>query len=257
MTTTLRNYDINSEQCKFYKRMYENQDLDFVLKMKQKYSKLDNVKMTMNKALSLMDSFIDPSDPDVDEPNSVHAYQTAERIRKKYPEDKEYQIIGLIHDLGKVLFKFGEPDYAVVGDTFVVGCLLPETIVFYNEITNHPDKKNSLLGIYEARCGIDNLNISFGHDEYLYQVLKQNEDKHKISKRYWNIIRYHSFYPWHDKNSYSYLMDDSDLEKYRLVKEFNDFDLYSKEDTDLEITPEIKKYYDNLLNEYFMSELQW
>ena len=50
------------------------------------------------------DNFIDPSDPDVDLPNSIHAYQTAERIRKKYPLDKQLQITGLIHDLGKVLF---------------------------------------------------------------------------------------------------------------------------------------------------------
>ena len=42
--------------------------------------------------------------PDLDVPNSIHAYQTAERIRKKYPQDKEFQIIGLIHDIGKVLF---------------------------------------------------------------------------------------------------------------------------------------------------------
>ena len=41
------------------------------------------------------------------------------------------------------------------------------------------------------------------------------------------------------------------------VKLFNEFDLYSKEDTDLEITDEIKKYYDNLLNEMFKGELQW
>ena len=145
----LRTYEQDTRQCELYRNMYKHQDLDYVLKMKQKYSKLNNIKMSINKALSLLDDFVDPSDPDVDEPNSVHAYQTAERIRKKYPYDKEYQIIGLIHDLGKVLFKFGEPDYAVVGDTFVVGCLLPETIVFYNEITNHPDKKNSLLGIYK------------------------------------------------------------------------------------------------------------
>ena len=254
----LRNYEVGSKQYEFYKRMYEHQDLNFVLKMKQKYSKLDNVKMTIHNALSLMDSFIDPSDPDVDEPNSVHAYQTAERIRKKYPDDKEYQLIGLIHDLGKVLFTFGEPDYAVVGDTYVVGCRLPETMVCYESINNHPDKNNSILGIYEKFCGLDNLNISFGHDEYLYQVLKQNKDKHKISKRYWDIIRYHSFYPWHDKDSYSYFMDnDVDLEKYQLVQEFNSFDLYSKEDKDLEITLEIKKYYEDLLNEYFLGELQW
>jgi inositol oxygenase len=52
----------------------------------------------------MMDDFIDPSDPDLDVPNSIHAYQTAERIRKKHPEDKELQIAGLIHDLGKFYF---------------------------------------------------------------------------------------------------------------------------------------------------------
>ena len=93
--TTLRVYEEDTKQCNFYKEMYKNQTLDFVLSMKQKYSKLDNVKMTMNKALSLLDTFIDPSDPDVDEPNSVHAYQTAERIRRKYPHNKELQIINV------------------------------------------------------------------------------------------------------------------------------------------------------------------
>ena len=149
MTETLRNYDINSKQCEFYKRMYQNQDLKFVLMMKRKYDKLDNVEMTMNKALSLMVTFIDPSDPDLDEPNSIHAYQTAERIRKMYPNNKEYQIIGLIHDLGKVLFTFDEPDYAVVGDTFVVGCKLPKSIVYYDCIDFHPDKNNSINGLYK------------------------------------------------------------------------------------------------------------
>ena len=254
---SLRTYEQDTKQCELYRNMYKNQDLDYVLKMKHKYSKLDNVKMSMNNALSLLDNFIDPSDPDVDEPNSVHAYQTAERIRKKYPDDKEYQLIGLIHDLGKVLFTFGEPDYAVVGDTYVVGCKLPKTMVYYNETKGHPDRENTILGIYKEGCGLDNLNISFGHDEYLYQVMKQNKNNHNISENYWDIIRYHSFYPWHDKKSYSYFMNELDIEKYRLVKEFNHFDLYSKEDTNLEITDSIKKYYDDLLNEYFKGELQW
>ena len=65
--------------------------------------------MSIKKALEMMDDFIDPSDPDLDVANSIHAYQTAERIRKRYPEDKELQIAGLIHDLGKVLFSYGEP----------------------------------------------------------------------------------------------------------------------------------------------------
>ena len=254
---SLRIYQKNSKQYEFYKNMYENQTLDFVLKMKQKYSELNNFKMPINKAFGFLDSYIDPSDPDLDEPNSLHAYQTAERIRKKYPDDKEYQLIGLIHDFGKVLFTFGEPDYAVVGDTFVVGCRLPETMVCYDATNNHPDFNNTEMGIYKKSCGLDNLHISFGHDEYLYQVLLQNKDNHLISKKYWDIIRYHSFYPWHDKDSYSFFMDESDYEKYRLVKEFNSFDLYSKEDKNFKLTPEIKKYYSDLMLEYFINELQW
>ena len=38
--------------------------------------------MTIQKALSLLDDFIDPSDPDLDVENSIHAYQTAERFVK-------------------------------------------------------------------------------------------------------------------------------------------------------------------------------
>ena len=48
-----------------------------------------------------------------------------------------------------------------------------------------------------------------------------------------------------------------DLEKYRMIKEFNDFDLYSKEDKEFKLTDEIKKYYADLMLEYFISELQW
>src|SRR2546422_6255074 len=39
-------------------------------------------------------------------------------------------LTGLIHDLGKVLCLFGEPQWAVVGDTFPVGCAHSDTIVF-------------------------------------------------------------------------------------------------------------------------------
>ena len=40
------------------------------------------------------------------------------------------------------------------------------------------------------------------------------------------------------------------------VLEFNSFDLYSKEDP-IEITQSVKDYYDELLDEYFFSEMEW
>lgn len=41
------------------------------------------------EALNEMNKLVDDSDPDVDVPNIMHAFQTAERIREKQP-DKGY-----------------------------------------------------------------------------------------------------------------------------------------------------------------------
>lgn len=73
---------------------------------------------------------VDESDPDVDIPNIVHAFQTAEKIREDYPNLDWFHLTGLIHDLGKVLAFFDEPQWAVVGDTFVVGCEWSPNIVY-------------------------------------------------------------------------------------------------------------------------------
>ena len=135
----LRTYSIDTPQYILYSEMYANQSLEFVYKKKEEYSKLNKRKMSIKKALSLLDDYIDPSDPDLDVPNSIHAYMTAERIRKKYPENKELQIIGLIHDIGKVLFSFGEPSWAVVGDTYVLGCKFPKSIVYYDLLKESPE----------------------------------------------------------------------------------------------------------------------
>ncbi|KAJ0977448.1 hypothetical protein J5N97_012922 [Dioscorea zingiberensis] len=72
------------------------------------------------------------SDPDIDEPQIEHLLQTAEAIRKDYPDEDWLHLTGLIHDLGKVLLhpKFGQlPQWAVVGDTFPVGCAFDKSNV--------------------------------------------------------------------------------------------------------------------------------
>lgn len=42
--------------------------------------------MTVMDAITTLDNLVDESDPDIDLPNSVHAFQTAERIREKHPD---------------------------------------------------------------------------------------------------------------------------------------------------------------------------
>lgn len=55
------------------------------------------------EALNLLNNLVDESDPDVNLPNIVHAYQTAEKIRQEHPDKDWFHLTGLIHDLGKVL----------------------------------------------------------------------------------------------------------------------------------------------------------
>jgi inositol oxygenase len=256
MENKLRVYNENTPQYNLYKEMYKNQSLEFVKNKRNQYSKLNNNVMTIKQALSLLDTFIDPSDPDLDVPNSIHAYQTAERIRKKYHDNEELIVVGLIHDLGKVLFSFGENCYSIVGDTYVLGCEFPKSIIYNDLLKLSPDyKKYNCIGVYEKNCGIENLYLSYGHDEYLYQVLKNNKN-HKISDKYLNVIRFHSFYPWHTGGDYREFMNDSDNIILEDVNNFNKFDLYSKEDN-INITDEIKSFYDNLLDKYFFGELNW
>ena len=106
--------------------------------------------MKMSKALEMLDEFVDPSDPDMDVPNSIHAYQTAERIRNCYSDKREdniyYWICGLIHDIGKVLFKFKEKSWGIVGDTYVVCCKFPESIVYYDTM-----KENRMFGMIQPK----------------------------------------------------------------------------------------------------------
>jgi len=252
----LRIYEKDTPQYHLYREMHINQTLDFVKAKKEEYRKCEKKEMTMNKALSLLDDFIDPSDPDLDVPNSIHAYQTAERIRKKFPDDKNFQIIGLIHDIGKVLFSFGEPSWAVVGDTYVLGCEFPKSIVYYDTLKESKDFwKYDKVGIYEEGCGLDNLTLSYGHDEYLYGVLKKNKN-HILGDKYLDVIRYHSFYPWHTEGEYQHFMNEKDKDILENVLVFNDFDLYSKGDV-VGITDDVKIYYENLLNEYFVDKLAW
>lgn len=271
----LRTYELDTVQFQIYKDMHEMQSYKFVTNITNKYidrlnsltyDRISNDKSNMlfvDEVLSWMDEFVDPSDPDLDLPNSIHAFQTAERIRRKYPDDECLQVCGLIHDLGKILYCFDEPQCAIVGDTYVVGCRFPETIVYYDTLRENPDfndsRYNSELGVYERNCGIRNVKISFGHDEYLYMVLKYNKELHNFPERYWDIIRFHSLYPWHTNGEYKHLMSEEqgDYELLKEVQAFNEFDLYSKEDTEIEFNEETRKYYLGLLKKYFPNELKW
>lgn len=115
----------------------------------------------------------------------VHMLQTAEGIRRAGHPDW-MQLVGLIHDMGKIMFLWGAPEdgqvgtaegpqWALGGDTWVVGCRIPDCTVFPEFNTLNPDmhdeRYNTELGIYQPQCGFENLQFAYGHDEYLYRML--------------------------------------------------------------------------------------
>ncbi len=57
-----------------------HQTAEHVRAMREHFAETRRV-MDVWTAFELLDQFVDASDPDTDEPNSVHMYQTAENLR--------------------------------------------------------------------------------------------------------------------------------------------------------------------------------
>ncbi|KAI9476624.1 inositol oxygenase [Zychaea mexicana] len=239
----------------FYKENHTHQTLEHVLAMKQRYGRLDNAWMGVWEALELMDGLVDSADPDVKTTQAVHALQTAETVRRDGQPDW-FILTALIHDLGKILYFMGESQWTVVGDTFPVGCRYAEKIVYREFFANNPDFYDSLYssahGIYTPHCGLRNVHLSFGHDEYMYMVCKNYLPPEALA-----IIRYHSFYSWHTEGEYAWLMDDHDVEMLKWVKQFNKYDLGSNLVEDPPDLESLKPFYTDLIAKFFPPKIRW
>ena len=255
-TEKFRNYDEAPRDCvkELYRLNHQNQTLEFVLAKKAEYSKLNKLQMGIWEALEKMNSFVDDSDPDLALPQIIHALQTAEAIRQD-GHPRWFILAGLIHDLGKVLYLFDEPQWAVVGDTFPVGCAYSDKIVYPELFAANPDFHDAAYqtanGIYEAGCGLDNLHISWGHDEYLYLVTKDYLPK----EAQW-MIRYHSCYPIHREGAYKHLLNEGDEEALKWIRAFNPYDLYSKCEVEPNLA-ELRPFYEDLVSEFFPAKINW
>ncbi len=238
----------------FYRVNHINQTVEFVLRKEKEYLPLRHRKMGIWEAFRIFDTLVDESDPDLDLPQRYHLFQTAEALRRD-GHPRWLILTGFIHDLGKLLTAFGEPQWAVVGDTFPVGCAYSDKIVFPEYFASNPDQEISLYqttyGIYSKRCGLDNVHMSWGHDEYLYQVVKNY-----LPPEACYIIRYHSFYAAHLHGAYKHLMSAHDERMLPWLELFRNYDLYSKTEEKLDLTA-LMPYYEDLISEFFPSEIDW
>ncbi|KAJ5194129.1 Inositol oxygenase [Penicillium cf. griseofulvum] len=258
--TNFRQYEDASDRVKnFYKEQHTKQTVAYNLKARHDFHGKTRAEMTVWEAMEKLNTLIDESDPDTSLSQIEHLLQSAEAIRRD-GKPRWMQLTGLIHDLGKLLFFFdAEGQWDVVGDTFPVGCSFDEKIIYGrdsfrdNEDFGHKiyDTK---FGIYTPGCGLDKVMLSWGHDEYLYHLAKEQST---LPDEALAMIRYHSFYPWHSAGAYHELMNDHDRDMLRAVKAFNPYDLYSKSDG-IPSVQELKPYYIELIDEYFPTKvLKW
>lgn len=238
----------------FYRLNHAQQTRDFVLGKKREYMPLNKKKMSVWEAMDQLEVLVDDSDPDTDLSQIAHNLQTAEACRRDGRE-RWFILAGFLHDLGKVLCLYGEAQWAVVGDTFPVGCAWSDKIVYPEFFAANPDSKvpeyQTQLGVYSKNCGLDKVDLSWGHDEYLYHVMKPYLPEEALY-----MIRYHSCYPIHRENQYQHLMNDHDQKLFHWVREFNQYDLYSKSHEAPDVKA-LRPYYEDLVAEFLPAQLNW
>jgi len=250
-----RNYETPGRDTvrEFYRLNHKYQTYDFVQEKKNEFLQFNRKEMPVWNAMEFLNTLVDDSDPDIDLDQLQHLLQTAEAIRADGHPDW-FVLTGFIHDMGKVLCLFGEAQWAVLGDTFPVGCQFSDKIVYPEFFKDNPDindeRYNTKYGVYKPNCGLDNVHMSWGHDEYLYHITKDYLPEPALY-----MIRYHSFYSQHREHAYEHLMNDHDREMFEWVKKFNPYDLYSKSPNP-PVVSELKSYYEDLIAKYLPATIR-
>ncbi len=251
-----RNYSEPSRETvkEFYRQNHAYQTYDFVLAKKAEFLGLHRRTMSLWDAVSFLNTLVDDSDPDTDLDQTQHLLQTSEAIRADGHPDW-FVLTGFLHDLGKVLCLFGEPQWAVVGDTFPVGCRFSDKVVYPEYFDENPDSKHDIYsttyGIYTPHCGLENVHMSWGHDEYIYHVMKDYLPEEGLY-----MLRYHSFYAQHREHGYDHLMSRHDHEMFRWVDAFNPYDLYSKAAEPPNVQA-LRPYYEDLAAKFLPDEISF
>ncbi|KAK3325047.1 inositol oxygenase 1 [Apodospora peruviana] len=260
--TAFRLYEDACDRVKsFYAEQHAKQTVAYNLAARQRFhsSARQRPELTVWEAMEKLNTLVDESDPDTQLGQIQHLLQSAEAIRRD-GKPRWMQLTGLIHDLGKLMLFFdgAQGQWDVVGDTFPVGCKFDERCIYPDTFRENPDYGHEVygteMGVYGEKCGMENLIMSWGHDEYLYLVVK---DQSTLPREALAMIRFHSFYPWHKEGAYSRFMGEGDEILLNAVRAFNPYDLYSKSDGVLDVE-ELKPYYLELIDEFFPGKkIRW
>lgn len=192
-----------------------------VLLLRDRYKKAVFGEMSISDALRKLSECVDATDTELYCTNQmIHCLQVAEGMEKDGIKDETLILAALVHDMGK-LAEFGG------AKPHLVNC------------------PNEPVGTNKPGCGLDNTIITWNHDEFAYQRIRDYVPEH-VS---W-LVRYHSLR--FDKAEQ--FMDEKDR-KYHdsYLSLFRKYDLGTKSVFHL---PEKKVAdYEPLLNKYFPQKI--
>lgn len=249
----LVNTKFKSDKDNFYLRHHRLQSYDKAVELRDKYTARILGPATVWERLMALRNVNDESDADLEGMTQLgHALQTANAIAND-GQDEDWIILGLIHDLGKIMQANGEKPEFTVGDVYPVGCQFAKSIAYYDYLRENPDWNHPVYstkyGIYSPNCGLMNVVMSFGHDEYTYQIF-QGLLPYEIL---WTL-RHHSFQSV--AADYTHLMNAEDKElRETHMKKFMRYDLYTKDK--YEARGHKLKYYQEIITRRFPDPINW
>jgi len=182
--------------------------------------------------------------------------QVAELCRLTFPDKPWLHLVGLIHGLGKLLAHEtfgGQPQWAVAGESYPLGCRFAPQIAHSEYFSANPDRRRRAfttpLGIYQQGCGLKNVFMSWGAPEYLYMMLVLNQVN--LPEEALFIIRFQKFYSL-PSGAYRHMLSPADQEMLPLLAFFQKLSVYRR----VEMPPEtlrgeaLVEYYSQLINQY-------
>uniref|UniRef100_K7F4I5 Inositol oxygenase n=1 Tax=Pelodiscus sinensis TaxID=13735 RepID=K7F4I5_PELSI len=200
-----------------YLLMHTHQTVDFVRRKSAEYGACAQRRLSIMEALDLLDNVVDESDPDVDFPNSYHAYQTAEGIRQAHPDKGKASLTPGGSPQSRVIPPGGSPQSRVVGETEAQTCPRAHCKSLWEPA---PATAAPVPGLMLPVVSEPSKRHRGGPGLQLQGRLGEKGRCFAAGSVAFYMIRFHSFYPWHTGGDYMHLCSEEDLRMLPWVREF-------------------------------------
>mmetsp|Transcript_8513 Transcript_8513/g.20996 ORF Transcript_8513/g.20996 Transcript_8513/m.20996 type:complete len:783 (+) Transcript_8513:252-2600(+) len=242
-----------------HRRMWMKQSVEYVTRMRQRYSTFDRHCMNIEAALNLTkhleaNPFSMPmrkwQETNIGGINTsslpsfrTFLFHTAELARTEGHPDW-VQLVALIHGLASALTCVDSRsgliiptsksvhdvndddgfDWTIYVDTRVMGCKASKHSTFAEFRHLNPDegdaRYNTRIGPYREHVGLEHVLLSWTGNDYMYSMLEHN--RVRLPREAYAILKLFPLVDWHSRGEHTSLSNDDDEELKLFVAEFHD-----------------------------------